>query len=112
MLRVQQTRRSTADVDRIHHGVRKLARQADTCRLIKLTMPPDLLANRPYIRREPRRGHHSGMEVTVRALRLTKRHLYVDSEVGAHLQNSSTLRRLPMRGGTSRTQHGSCSARL
>src|SRR5579859_1183489 len=102
MRRIEQARRPSANVNRVHHRIRKLLRQRHPSRGIKLLMPRHLRANTPHIRRKPRRQHHPRMEIAVGAPRLTKRHLHINPQ-RFHQANSSTLllapascRRLPV----------------
>src|SRR5216683_3105966 len=90
MPRIQQTRRPSANVNRIHHCIRNPRRQTHARRRIELPMPRHLLADALHIRREPRRRHHPRMEVAISALRLTKRHLHINPKSVHNSQNSST----------------------
>src|SRR5712672_1479835 len=78
MPRIKQTRRPAADIDRIHHRIRKRSRQSNPTRFIKRAMASNLPANAINIRRKPRRRHHPRMEVAISTLRLTKRHLHIN----------------------------------
>src|SRR5262245_33321763 len=63
----------------------------------------DLTACRRHIWRKPRRRHDTSMEVAIRAFRLTKRNLHVDSRPCTHDQ---TLAQLPWRVAQRPSIHG------
>src|SRR5882762_7781257 len=88
MPRIKQTRRPAADINRIHHHIRKRSRQTNPGRLIKGTMPGNLPTNARHIRSKPRRRHHPRMEVAISTLRLTKRHLHINPN---SVHNQQTL---------------------
>src|SRR5216684_1067903 len=90
VLRIKQTRRSPANVNRIHGRIRDPRWQSNPRRLVKSAMPRNLAANATHVRRKPRRRHHARMEVAISALRLTKGNLYVNPQSHHHSQNSST----------------------
>src|SRR5215467_703629 len=90
MFGIEQTRCSSAEVDCIDYCIREARRQADATALVKCSMLPDFCTNGLHIRRKSRRRHHACVEVAVRALRLTKGNLYVNSDANHLSQNSST----------------------
>src|ERR1700737_1806409 len=96
MRHIQQIRRPSANVSRIHRRIRNLRRQSNPSRFIKPSMPRNLLTNASHIRRKSRRRHHSRMEVAISALRLTKRNLHINPQ-RFHL--SQTLAQPPLECG-------------
>src|SRR5579863_137310 len=82
MLRIQQARRSPTDVNSIGQDLSPIA--ADRTALQPYPGPPIYLlmftnfpANRVNVRSKSRGTHHAGVEITVGALRLAKRHLHI-----------------------------------
>src|SRR5208282_6193249 len=61
-----------------------------TRRPIQLPVLPNLATHCLYIRRKPRRRHHSRMKIAIRTLRLAKRNLNVNPQPRTHLKNSTT----------------------
>src|ERR1700742_2303239 len=77
---IKQTRRPTADIHAINDGVRQRRSHLDASVGVKSAMPNNLRTYRVHIRREPRLRHNPSMEVAIRAFRLTKRNLNVNTE--------------------------------
>src|SRR4051812_46101489 len=86
---IEQTRRAAPDVNRVDLRIRKTRWQANSGRIVKLSMPANFFANTPHIRRKTRDFHHTRMKIAVRALGLTKRNLHVNTEFAHHLENFS-----------------------
>src|SRR5579871_1468104 len=80
MSRIKQARRPATDVHGVHDRTRYRVGNPHTGTRVKPAVTSHLSAHRVHIRREPCRRHNSSVEVAIRAFRLTKRDLYVDSK--------------------------------
>src|SRR5580704_2404849 len=91
--------------------MRKRARQLDSCLGVEFAVATNLRANCIHIRLKSRRRHHPRMEVAIRALRLTKRHLNVDTQGGHAKILAQGLAAACPRSRRSICRGGACSAR-
>src|SRR5580704_7595742 len=91
--------------------MRKRARQLDSCLGVEFAVATNLRANCIHIRLKSRRRHHPRMEVAIRALRLTKRHLNVDTQGGHAKILAQGLAAACPRRRRSICRNGACSAR-
>src|ERR1700716_2945067 len=91
MRRIKQTRRTPADINRIHGRVfRDRGSELNASSQIQITVTLDFTAHIGHVRSEPRGGNDPSMKITVRAFRLAERDLHVDAKAGHLHKNFNT----------------------